>query len=175
MTDFLPTGPYSWTLAALLAGACLMAILSSERRELWGVAVVMIANWFFVQAASDTESVGLAAVGAACAGVMLVLWGTEIAFAISVLYIPRLLIYAANHFLGLPEFWMWEVSNVFFVLQVAILTGGSMHGTRILLARVFDSVSRMAAKRHAAQGFWVDLFSAIRPKHKIDRSTFQKG
>lgn len=175
MTDFLPNGPYSWTLAALLAISCFMAVLSSERRELWGVAVVMIANWFFVQAASDTGSIGLAAVGSACAGVMLVLWGTEIAFAISVLYIPRLLVYAANHFLGLPEFWMWEVSNVFFVLQASILTGGSMHGTRILLARVFDSVSRLSAKRRATQGFWSDILGAIEPKHKIDRSPFQKG
>lgn len=175
MTDLLPNGPFGWTLTTLFGAACIMAILSSERRELWFIVVMMCANWLFVQAASDLGNVGLAAVGAACSGIMLVLWGTEIAFAISVLYIPRLLAYAANHFLGLPVFWMWEVSNVFFILQVAILTGGSMHGTRILLAWLFDFVGRMGAKRHATQGFWADILGAIKPKHKIDRSSFQKG
>ena len=174
-TDLLPNGPYAWTLSALLLVAIIMSIASAERRSLFCVGLLMAGNWVFAQLSSDTGSMGVAAVGNLAAGVLLVLWRTEIALAIAALYVPRLFVLALGQFGFLPVWLVWEISNVFLILQITILAGGSIDGTRKFLARVFDFVGGHLLRAPGLPYFKTEIIDKFGPIHRLDRSTIQKG
>ena len=174
-TDLLPNGPYAWTLSVLLLSAIIMSITSAERRSLFPVALLMAGNWVFAQLSADTNNIGVAAVGNLAAGVLLVMWRTEIALAVAALYVPRLFVLALGQFGIMPIWLMWEISSIFLILQITILAGGSIDGARRFLARVFDFVGGYLLRAPGVLYFKTEIIDKFGPVHRLDRSTIQKG
>lgn len=173
-TDLLPNGPYALTLTALLGLATFATIVSEDRRHLFVVAVLMWGNWVFAQLSTDTGSIGVAAVGNLAAGVMLVLWRTEIALAIALLYVPRLFFLALGQFAIIPVWLMWEVSNAILILQITILAGGSINGTRSILARLLDLGGHALLKLPGAEIIKTQVLDPFGPVIRIDRPSVQR-
>ena len=174
-TDLLPNGPYAWTLSALLLVAIIMSIASSERRSLFCVGLLMAGNWVFAQLSADTNNIGVAAVGNLASGVLLVMWRTEIALAVAALYVPRLFVLALGQFGILPVWLMWEISSVFLILQITILAGGSIDGSRKFLARAFDFVGGYLLRTPGISYLKTEIIDKFGPVHRLDRSTIRKG
>jgi len=171
----IPTGPYTITLALGVLLGALLAFTGLDRRLRWP-AGAMILSLIAARAATafpDDAMPILLVMTPACAWLALVnhkilrrethypylfsinsLGISRAASVIAILYVPRLLCYAANAFGLLDRAMMWEFSNAFLVLQIAALFAGVIGGGHAIFSRLSlgaDAFGRRPLRLHRTE------------------------
>lgn len=151
--SFLPTGPYTIILTIGVILGAILAFTGRDRRLRWP-AGAMILSLVAARAATAFPEAAL--------GILLVVtplcawlaisgpprrltadgsydldWTKPAAIkVIAIVYVPRLLCYAANAFSLLDRAMMWEFSNFFLIIQIAALFAGTWAGGHVVLDRM---------------------------------------
>lgn len=142
----IPTGLYSISLAIGVILGAILAFTGRDRRLRWPAGAMILS----LVAARAATAFPEAALG------ILLIWTPicvyiairpyidkpvtspvgSVPAVIAIVYVPRLLCYAANAFSLLDRAMMWEFSNFFLIIQIAALFAGTWAGGHVVLDRM---------------------------------------
>lgn len=139
--SFWPTGGYTQLIMALLVSATLINIRYWNLNHVT-VAGVMWLSWVGARTATEQSAPLVAAVICFFCIIGLSFLKSSPAKLIATAYLPRVVILSLGHLSVVPVFIMWEINNLFVILQIAILAGGADGGILSRLDSVWANLRR---------------------------------